>query len=173
MKRKTCYGWKVICDAKPNQGGVYCDECERKMPASAAPSVAAAKSIYDSTMADLPENLRDPRAVLERGGMLNKLLEQRNEMARLLRYLLDHSHARALLSDAYIEDVKTTLVSPQSRGHDPYFFDLFKSSFADHSDPHRDATEYDWLNGWGKLWRDAIDAERSQSTSKGVTSEGA
>lgn len=65
---------------------------------------------------ELPEALRDPQAVLERGALLNELLEQRNEAHRLLRYMLTYSHARALLSDAYIEDVKRALASGQVIG---------------------------------------------------------
>lgn len=60
----------------------------------------------------LPDSLRDPKVVLERGGLLNSLLNQPNEMARLLGYLLDHSKARALLSDSYIEDVRLAVGSP-------------------------------------------------------------
>jgi len=46
---------------------------------------------------------------------------------------------------------------------DPYLFEQFKDSFREHSDPYREPSEYDWLNGWGRLWRDAIDAARSES----------
>lgn len=45
---------------------------------------------------------------------------------------------------------------------DPFMFQQFKNSFFDHSDPSREPTEYDWLKGWGNLWRDAICAERDR-----------
>lgn len=46
--------------------------------------------------------------------------------------------------------------------NDPYLFEQFKICFLENSDPCREATDYDWLHGAGKLWRDAIDAERSR-----------
>jgi hypothetical protein len=47
---------------------------------------------------------------------------------------------------------------------DPFMYQQFKDSFFDHSDPSRQPTEYDWLKGWGCLWRDAICAERDRGT---------
>lgn len=113
----------------------------------------------------LPESLRDSRAVLERGGMLNYLLEQRNEMARLLRYILNYSNSRVLLSEGFIEDANLVLGnSGRMVKNDPYLYEKFKESFREHCDRHDpEASEYDWLKGFGRLWRDAIDAARSQS----------
>jgi hypothetical protein len=116
-----------------------------------------------SMVEELPEELRDPMKVMERGRMLNTLLDQRNEMARLLRYLLDYSNARALLSDSYIADVEAAIGSPRET-NDTYHYEAFQHSFMEHSDPSRASTSYDWLNGMGRLWRDAIDTERSQSS---------
>jgi hypothetical protein len=48
--------------------------------------------------------------------------------------------------------------------NDPYLYEKFKESFREHCDrPDSEPTQYDWLKGFGRLWRDAIDAAQSRS----------
>lgn len=57
-----------------------------------------------------------------------------------------------------LDPTKVTAVNKK----DPFMYGQFKGSFFDHSDPSREPTEYDWLKGWGNLWRDAICVERER-----------
>jgi hypothetical protein len=60
-------------------------------------------------------------------------------------------------------DIKPAPTAPSASSvNDPYLYEQFKESFRDHCDRHDpEPTEYDWLKGFGRLWRDAIDAARS------------
>lgn len=46
-----------------------------------------------------------------RAARYDSLADAAREMRRLLRYLMDHSNAKALLSDAFIEDARVVLAA--------------------------------------------------------------
>jgi hypothetical protein len=69
-------------------------------------------------------------------------------------------------------DLLLDVVLDMTANNDPYLYEKFKESFREHCDRHDpEPTEYDWLKGFGRLWRDAIDAVRSQSDAGGEDSK--